>query len=83
MSYRYQPGLCEKEKHSICETEVHTEIRFGAVLLVDEQLQRPTRFPAETTSLRVRRHLCPPDETTARECREEANRGSDRQPCLP
>jgi hypothetical protein len=38
MSYRYQPGLSQKEKHSICETEVRTEVRFGAALLIDEQL---------------------------------------------
>jgi hypothetical protein len=34
MSYRYQPSLSQEEKHPICETEV----RFGAALLVDEQL---------------------------------------------
>jgi hypothetical protein len=71
MSYLYQPILSQKEKHLICETEV----RCGGALLIDEQLQRPTSFPAETMSSRVRRHLCPPGETTARECREKANRG--------
>jgi len=38
MSYRYQPGLSQKEKHLICETEIRTTVRFGAALLVDEQL---------------------------------------------
>jgi hypothetical protein len=38
MSYRYQPSLSQEEKHPICETEVRTEVRFGAALLVDEQL---------------------------------------------
>jgi hypothetical protein len=38
MSYRYQPSLSQKEKHPICETEVRTEIRFGALLPVDDQL---------------------------------------------
>jgi hypothetical protein len=38
MSYRYQPSLSQQEKHSICETEVRTEVRFGDALLVDEQL---------------------------------------------
>jgi hypothetical protein len=58
MSYRYQPGLSQKQKHPICETEVKHP-RFGAALPVDQQLQRATCFPAETTSLRGRRHLCP------------------------
>jgi hypothetical protein len=38
MSYRYQPSLSQKEKHPICETEVHTEVSFSAALLVDEHL---------------------------------------------
>jgi hypothetical protein len=38
MSYRYQPGLSQKKKHPICETEARTEVRFGAALVVDEQL---------------------------------------------
>jgi hypothetical protein len=38
MSYRYQPSLSQKEKHSICETEVRTQVCFGAALLVDQQL---------------------------------------------
>jgi hypothetical protein len=38
MSYRYQPSLRQKEKHLICETEVRTEVRFGAALVIDEQL---------------------------------------------
>jgi hypothetical protein len=38
MSYRYQPSLSQKEKHPICETEVRTEVSFGAALLVDEHV---------------------------------------------
>jgi hypothetical protein len=38
MSYRYQPSLSQKEKHPICETEVRTEVSFGAALLFDEHL---------------------------------------------
>jgi hypothetical protein len=38
MSYLYQPSLSQKEEHLICETQVRTEVRFGAALLVDEQL---------------------------------------------
>jgi hypothetical protein len=38
MSYRYQPSLSQKENHPICETEACIEVRFGAALLIDEQL---------------------------------------------
>jgi hypothetical protein len=38
MLYRYQPSLSQKEKHPICDTEVRTKVRFGAVLPIDEQL---------------------------------------------
>jgi hypothetical protein len=38
MSYRYQPSLSQKENHPICETGALIEVRFGAALLIDEQL---------------------------------------------
>jgi len=60
MSYRYEPGANQAAQHPLCDA-VSKHQRFGSATLVDEQFQRPARFPAETTFSKGCRHSWSPN----------------------